>query len=235
MNIPYTKTMKEKTALIQAHDIHKTFRRGDEIVTALGGVSVNIYPATLTAITGPSGSGKTTFVHVLGGLTRPDDGDVIVAGEHISGYSDARLSRYRNKTVGFVFQNFNLLPYYNVLENVMVPLLIAGVSKGKRIDTSMRYLKQVGLEHKSTARANELSGGERQRVAIARALVMHPRIIIADEPTGSLDSVRADEIMTIFQTLAHQHDVTVVMVTHDQQLARRADHQIMLRDGRIEG
>lgn len=227
--------MKEKAALIQAHDIHKTFRRGDEKVAALGGVSANIYPATLTAITGPSGSGKTTFVHVLGGLTRPDDGDVIVAGEHISGYSDARLSRYRNKTVGFVFQNFNLLPYYNVLENVMVPLLLAGVSKGKRIDTSMRYLKQVGLERKSTARANELSGGERQRVAIARALVMHPRIIIADEPTGSLDSVRADEIMTIFQTLAHQHDVTVVMVTHDQQLARRADHQIMLRDGRIEG
>lgn len=225
--------MGNSAVLIDVHDVRKTYTRGAEAVTALNSVSLQVGRSELVAITGPSGSGKTTLVHVLGGLTKPDSGEVIIAGEHISRYSDARLSRYRNKTVGFVFQNFNLLPYYSALENVMVPLLIAGVTKSKRIDEGLRSLESIGLAHKASARANELSGGERQRVAIARALVTHPRIIIADEPTGSLDSMRAGEIMTIFQSLAHKHNVTIVMVTHDNQLAAKADTIITLRDGTI--
>ena len=225
--------MMAHSALLEARHIHKAYTRGQEVVTALSDASLRIERASLTAVTGPSGSGKTTLVHILGGLTRPDGGEIIVSGEHISGYSDARLSRYRNKTIGFVFQNFNLLPYYTALENVMIPLMLAGEPKRRRIDAAFHFLNMMGLAHKATARANELSGGERQRVAIARALVNKPKVIVADEPTGSLDSARAKEIMTIFQSLAHQHDVAVIMVTHDLQLAGVADTQIQLRDGRV--
>ena len=225
--------MMAYSALLEARHIHKAYTRGQEVVTALSDASLRIERASLTAVTGPSGSGKTTLAHILGGLTRPDGGEIIVSGEHISGYSDARLSRYRNKTIGFVFQNFNLLPYYTALENVMIPLMLAGEPKHRRVDTAFHFLNMMGLAHKATARANELSGGERQRVAIARALVNKPKVIVADEPTGSLDSARAKEIMAIFQSLAHQHDVTVIMVTHDLQLAGAADAQIQLRDGRV--
>lgn len=225
--------MVAHTALLEARNIHKVYTRGQETVAALRNVSVQIQRATLTAITGPSGSGKTTLAHVLGGLTRPDEGEIMALGERISGYSDARLSRYRNKTVGFVFQNFNLLPYYTALENVTIPLILAGESKQRRNDKALHFLAMMGLDRRAMARANELSGGERQRVAIARALVNQPKVIIADEPTGSLDSVRAREILAIFKSLAHQHDVTVIMVTHDTGLAAAADAVITLRDGQI--
>lgn len=218
---------------LEVHNVHKSYRRGNETVEALRGVSVAVQKAHLTAVTGPSGSGKTTLAHVLGGLTRPDSGEVIIEDEHISGYSDVRLSRYRNKTVGFVFQNFNLLPYYTAIENVMVPLMIAGESRSHRFDKALHFLGMMGLEHKAMAHANELSGGERQRVAIARALVNDPRIIIADEPTGSLDSSRSKEILRIFQSLAHTHGVSIIMVTHDLHIASQADSTISLLDGMI--
>lgn len=223
----------EGALLIRAKNISKKYRRGYESVTALHDLSLDIKKGELLAIVGPSGSGKTTLTHIIGGLVSSDTGTVIVNGRELKKRNDKTLSMYRNMQVGFIFQNFSLIPYYTAMENVTIPLVIANMSARKRRELAERYLKLVGLEKRMHQRANELSGGERQRVSIARALVNQPQIIIADEPTGSLDSVRGDEIMSLLETLSHEEGITILMVTHDESLAVRADRRIHIRDGRI--
>jgi putative ABC transport system ATP-binding protein len=220
--------------LIRVEKVAKKFHRGHETIVALDDVSLEVYKGELLAIVGPSGSGKTTLTHIIGGLSSPDSGSVSVAGHELKKQSDKALSRYRNSDVGFIFQSFSLISSYSALENVTIPLVVANIPAKKRRELGEKYLTLVGLEKRMYQRAGELSGGERQRVAIARALVNHPKIIIADEPTGSLDSVRGNEIMSILETLSHKHGISVVMVTHDLALASRADRQIHIRDGRIE-
>lgn len=223
----------ENTALIQVDDVSKTYRRGHETIPAVKNVSLTIHKGELLAIVGPSGSGKTTLTHIIGGLITPDEGSVSIAGRALKKRSDKELSDYRNQKVGFVFQNFNLIPHYTAAENVAIPLIVAKIGATERRRLTKQYLRLVGLEKRINQRANELSGGERQRVSIARALVNKPQILITDEPTGSLDSVRGDEVMRILETLSHKQGITVLMVTHDEVLARRADRIIHIRDGRI--
>lgn len=226
--------MTAKKTLIQVEAVSKTYKRGHETITALHSATLAINRGELLAIVGPSGAGKTTLTHIIGGLITPDTGNVTIDGKPLSTQSDKALSAYRNRTVGFIFQNFSLLPHYTALENVAMPLAVAGVPFRERASIAKRYLTLVGLEKQANQRANELSGGERQRVSIARALVNEPSIIIADEPTGSLDSRRGQEIMTILETLSHQRNLAVLMVTHDPSLAARADRIIHISDGEIK-
>jgi putative ABC transport system ATP-binding protein len=220
--------------LIRAKNISKKYRRGHESVTALHNISLDVRRGELLAIVGPSGSGKTTLTHIIGGLVSSDTGSIEINGRELKKRSDRALSQYRNEEVGFIFQNFSLIPYYTAIENVTIPLVVANMPHGERQKLAKEYLTLVGLESRINQRASELSGGERQRVSIARALVNQPQIIIADEPTGSLDSVRGKEIMTILEALSRKQGITVLMVTHDLTLAARADRQIYIRDGRIE-
>jgi putative ABC transport system ATP-binding protein len=223
----------KKEAVIQAVGISKRYRQGRESITALHEASLSIYKGELVAIVGPSGSGKTTLAHSIGGLITPDSGSIAIGGVPLKKRSDKVLSRYRNESVGFVFQNFGLIPHYTTLENVMMPLVVRGVSASERKTQAIQLLRLVGLIERLHQRASQLSGGERQRVAIARAIITNPAIIIADEPTGSLDSARGNEIMTIFETLNQKRGITILMVTHDERLASRADRVIHIRDGRI--
>lgn len=220
--------------LIRLEGVSKTYRRGSEEIAALRDASLDVRRGELLAVVGPSGAGKTTLTQIIGGLVTPDAGTVTVDGKRLSRRSDRALSRYRGSTVGFIFQNFSLLPYYTALENVCVPLVIAGVPGRRRRQLARRYLEMVGLEKRMGQRADKLSGGERQRVSIARALVHKPKIIIADEPTGSLDTARGLEIMQILTQLSHEQHITVVVVTHDPTLAARADRVVRIRDGRLE-
>lgn len=222
------------TNLIEVDGVSKTYSFGNGKTVAISDIHLQFGKGELVAIVGPSGAGKTTLAHIIGGLITPDKGEVRVGGQRLSRRSDRSLSKYRNSTVGFIFQNFNLLPQYTALENVTVPLIISGVGRRKRNKIARRYLKIVGLEEQMRHKATELSGGERQRVSIARALVNKPQIIIADEPTGSLDSARGLEIMTILLRLAHGHGMTVLMVTHDESLAEKADRVIHIRDGQVQ-
>lgn len=219
--------------LIEARSISKRYKRGHEVITALSDISLKVYAGELLAIVGPSGSGKSTLAHVLGGLTSPSTGEVLVDSLSLNKKSDKQVSNYRNSDVGFVFQNFGLIPYYSALENVMMPLLLARVARKERCERALKFLKLVGLEKRADQHVDRLSGGERQRVAIARALVHSPRIIIADEPTGSLDSKRGNEIMSLLEAVSRKHGVTVLLVTHDAALAARADRIIHLRDGKL--
>ena len=225
---------KKPRPLIQVKNIAKKYRRGHEVIDALHDTSLSIYKGELLAIVGPSGSGKTTLTHIIGGLTTPSSGSVIIQGIKPGKQSDRMRSKYRNEKVGFVFQNFSLIPYYSAVENVAMPLVVAGVKPKERRARAQTLLRALGLQHRMHQRADTLSGGERQRVCIARALAAKPEIIIADEPTGSLDSVRGSEIMTILEMLSRNQGVTVVMVTHDQTLAARADRAIHIKDGQIE-
>ena len=218
---------------IALKNITKTYKLGREKITALSDVSVAIDAGELIAIVGPSGSGKTTFAHVLGGLIKPDSGTIEIDGQQMSLKNDRKMSAYRNQKIGFVFQNYSLLPHYTALENVSVPLMVAGLKPRERRQKAAQYLKAVGLEDQINQRANQLSGGQRQRVSIARALVTEPGIIIADEPTGNLDSKRGAEIMSMLEFLSKKQGITVVMVTHDDALARRADRRLHIADGRV--
>lgn len=211
----------------------KTYRAGGILVKALQNINLAIQPGELLAVIGPSGSGKTTLTHIIGGLIKPTDGSVIVRGQKLATKNDKAMSEYRNKTVGFVFQNYSLLPYYTALENVMMPLVVAGIPGRKRKEIALQYLKLVGLEKQASQRGNQLSGGQRQRVGIARALTMKPEIIIADEPTGNLDTQHGNEIIAILEKLAHSKNIAVIMVTHNDELARRADRIVRIVDGKL--
>jgi putative ABC transport system ATP-binding protein len=221
------------SAVIRIHDLTREYRMGSERILALQGVTLEIRRNEYVAIMGPSGSGKSTMMNVLGCLDTPSAGEYWLNGEEISRFTDDALARVRNREIGFVFQTFNLLPRATALHNVELPLVYAGVRARERRERAATALERVGLADRMHHRPNELSGGQRQRVAIARALVNQPSILLADEPTGNLDSVTSDEIMEVFAAL-HAAGQTVIMVTHEADIAARAQRIVVLRDGRIE-
>ena len=220
-------------AIIKIRNLTRLYDMGGELVHALRGVSLDVARNEYVAIMGPSGSGKSTMMNLLGCLDTPSSGEYWLNGEEVSRLSDNALARVRNREIGFVFQTFNLLPRATALHNVELPLVYAGLSAGERRERARHALDQVGLSNRRDHRPNELSGGQRQRVAIARALVNQPSILLADEPTGNLDSATSEEIMRVFGDL-HAAGQTVVMVTHEPDIAANAARVITLRDGRIE-
>ena len=223
---------ESRYATIQLSGIRKLYTIGGETLAALDGVTTNIYKGEFAALMGPSGSGKSTLMNILGCLDRPSEGSYKLDGEEVSGLSDDRLAVTRNKKIGFVFQNFNLLSRISALENVALPLVYAGVGRTERTERARKVLEAVGLGDRADHQPNELSGGQRQRVAIARALVNDPHIIMADEPTGNLDTKSTKEIMGIFEDL-HEKGRTIILVTHEPEIAACASRQLLVRDGKI--
>ncbi len=219
--------------VIRIRDLVRHYVMGTEVVQALRGVSLDIGRNEYVAIMGPSGSGKSTMMNVLGCLDTPTGGEYWLNGQEVSRLSDDALARVRNKEIGFVFQTFNLLPRATALHNVELPLVYAGLAARERRARAAAALERVGLGHRMDHRPNELSGGQRQRVAIARALVNEPSILLADEPTGNLDSTTSEEIMGVFGQL-HAQGQTVIMVTHEPDIAAHAERVVVLRDGRVE-
>jgi putative ABC transport system ATP-binding protein len=219
--------------IIETRGLEKHYEMGAETVRALRGVDFTIRRNEYVAIMGPSGSGKSTLMNLIGCLDSPTAGDYILNGHHVAGMSDDELARVRNQEIGFVFQTFNLLPRSTALENVELPLVYGGVHAKERRERAIGALKAVELADRMDHRPNELSGGQRQRVAIARALVTRPSIILADEPTGNLDSRTSEEIMALFERL-HAEGQTIIMVTHEADIAAHADRVVTLRDGVIE-
>ncbi len=222
-----------KRVLIDIEKIKKYYKVGTVVVKALEGVSVKIFENEYVAIMGPSGSGKSTLMNILGCLDTPTSGTYVLNGTDVSKLEDDRLAEIRNKEIGFVFQTFNLLPRYTALENVMLPLIYAGIGKLERLKMAEGALTKVSLADRMTHKPNELSGGQRQRVAVARALVNNPSIILADEPTGNLDSKTSIDIMNLFEDIYNQGN-TIIVVTHEEDIARHARRIIRLRDGLIE-
>jgi len=218
--------------IILTHKLTREYDMGSELVRALRGVSVQIQKNEYVAVMGPSGSGKSTLMNLIGCLDTPTSGEYWLNGQKVSDLADDELARIRNKEIGFVFQTFNLLPRADALHNVELPLIYAGHSTRQRRDHAAQALERVGLGDRMDHRPNELSGGQRQRVAIARALVNEPSILLADEPTGNLDSTTSSEIMAVFAEL-HRQGQTVVMVTHEHDIAAHAARVITLRDGLV--
>jgi len=219
--------------VIELKDITKTYVMGMEDLTVLKGVNVTIERNEYVAIMGPSGSGKSTLMNIIGCLDTPTTGEYILKGQNVSEMDDQELAEVRNKDIGFVFQTFNLLARIDALRNVELPLVYSGMGKDARLEKAENALVNVGLGDRMTHRPNELSGGQRQRVAIARALVNNPAIILADEPTGNLDTRTGDEIMALFETL-HANGNTIILVTHEEDIAKHAYRIIKIRDGEIE-
>ena len=219
--------------LIRAEDLWRTYIMGSEEIHALRGVSFTIDPGEYVAIMGPSGSGKSTLMNLIGCLDSPSKGNYVLRGKMVSQMGDDELAEIRNREIGFVFQTFNLLPRASALHNVELPMVYAGISKEDRLARARRSLEMVDLGDRVTHKPNELSGGQRQRVAIARALVMGPSILLADEPTGNLDSATGEEIMRLFEKL-HSEGHTIILVTHEKDIADHAHRTIHIRDGKIE-
>ena len=219
-------------AVIRVTDLKREYEMGTEIVRALQGVDISIHRNEYVAIMGPSGSGKSTLMNLIGCLDTPSAGEYWLNGLEVSTMGDDELARVRNREIGFVFQTFNLLPRASALHNVELPLIYAGVKARTRRERAGKALRRVGLGDRMDHRPNELSGGQRQRVAIARALVNEPSILLADEPTGNLDSMTSDEIMAVFEEL-HTQGQTVIMVTHERDIATHAQRIVTLKDGLI--
>ncbi|WP_324068814.1 MAG: ABC transporter ATP-binding protein [Flavobacterium sp.] len=219
--------------LIKITNIKRDFPLGNEIVYVLKGIDLEINKGEYVALMGPSGSGKSTLMNILGCLDTPTSGTYILNGKHVSEMQDDELAGIRNKEIGFVFQTFNLMPRTTALDNVALPMVYAGHSKSERVERATEVLTQVGLNDRMDHKPNQLSGGQRQRVAVARALVNKPSIILADEPTGNLDSKTSVEIMNLFNEI-HANGNTVILVTHEEDIAAYAHRIIRLRDGLIE-
>ncbi|MBL8928913.1 MAG: ABC transporter ATP-binding protein [Kineosporiaceae bacterium] len=220
-------------AAVEAVDVRRSYRVGSGQVDALRGVSVSIRPGDYVALIGPSGSGKSTLMHLLGLLDRPTSGQVLVAGRDTRTLDDDGLAELRNRTIGFVFQAFQLLARTTAVDNVALPLIYRGAGRRERRDRAVAALEAVGLGHRLDHRPAQLSGGEQQRVAIARALVGEPSLLLADEPTGNLDSVTGAEVMATLERLNRERGVAVMLVTHDRDVAARAGRQIRMRDGLV--
>ena len=225
-------TTTQNNSLIRIRGLSRSYQMGDTTIDALRAVDVDIYPNEYVAIMGPSGSGKTTLMNMIGCLDSPTGGNYALNGAETAGMSDTQLARIRNREIGFVFQTFNLLARATALHNVELPLIYTGLKKAERILRAEKALSQVGLAERSQHQPGEMSGGQRQRVAIARALVTEPSILLADEPTGNLDSKTGQEIMTLFDQL-HSAGQTIILVTHEPDIAEHAQRQIHLLDGQI--
>jgi putative ABC transport system ATP-binding protein len=219
--------------VILIRQLERSFPMGDAVIRALRGVDISIRRGEYVAIMGPSGSGKSTLMNIIGCLDRPDGGEYWLNGNLVSNLADSRLAALRNREIGFIFQTFNLLARADALHNVELPLIYAGVPRRERLERARLALEKVGLQERIRHRPSELSGGQRQRVAVARALVTRPSLLLADEPTGNLDSITAQDILSLFAEL-HAAGNTIVMVTHDSKVAAKAHRTIRLLDGRIE-
>jgi len=224
----------ENNNLIRLEDIKRIYDMGETQVRALRGITYSIQQGDIVAIMGPSGSGKSTLMNLIGCLDRPTEGKYFLEGEEVSTLDKNRLARIRNKKIGFVFQTFNLLARTTALENTELPLLYSNLSRKKTKELALKSLSLVGLEGRELHKTNQLSGGEQQRVAIARALVNNPSLILADEPTGNLDSKTGREIMETFKKLNQEKNITIILVTHDSEVSQIAHQRIHLRDGLIE-
>ncbi len=225
--------LKREGVVIRTYDLWKTYIMGDQEIHAVSGVDIEIKRGEYVAIMGPSGSGKSTLMNLIGCLDTPTRGQYYINGNLVSEMTDDELARIRNKEIGFVFQTFNLLPRATSLHNVELPLIYSGVASDKRIEMAKAAMRQVDLEKRMHHKPNELSGGQRQRVAIARALVNNPSILLADEPTGNLDTATGNEIMGLFERL-YQQGNTIVLVTHEHDIALHAHRIISIRDGKVE-
>ncbi|MBK8506324.1 MAG: ABC transporter ATP-binding protein [Saprospiraceae bacterium] len=223
----------EALPVISVRNLTKTYQMGTTVVRALQNIDLDIFANEFVALMGPSGSGKSTLMNLLGCLDTPTEGEYLLGGENVADMDDNQLANVRNRKIGFVFQTFNLLPRLSALENVALPLVYAGINKEKRTDKSRMVLETVGLGDRVEHKPNELSGGQRQRVAVARALVNDPTIILADEPTGNLDSKTSEEIMEMFENL-HKAGNTIILVTHEPDIAEYAHRVVRLKDGVIE-
>ncbi|HTU01450.1 MAG TPA: ABC transporter ATP-binding protein [Candidatus Sulfotelmatobacter sp.] len=225
--------LKRDGIVIRTYDLWKTYIMGDQEINAVSGVDIEIKRGEYVAIMGPSGSGKSTLMNLIGCLDTPTRGQYFINGNLVSEMTDDELARIRNREIGFVFQTFNLLPRATSLHNVELPLIYSGVASEKRVEMARLALRQVDLENRMYHKPNELSGGQRQRVAIARALVNNPSILLADEPTGNLDTATGNEIMALFERL-YQQGNTIVLVTHEHDIALHAHRVIHIRDGKVE-
>ncbi len=219
--------------IIEVKNLYKYYRAGTQYVRALDGVSFSINKGEFCAIVGPSGSGKSTLLNMLAGLEKPTKGEIVIAGKHIEKLSENGLVTFRRKYIGFVFQSYNLLQTMNALDNVAMPLMFRGVSRDKRRAIAKKYLKLVGLEKQIYQNGNAMSGGQQQRVGIARALAMNPKIIFADEPTGNLDTKTTSEVLELIRDIVRKENQTLIMVTHDNDIAAFADRRIRIVDGKI--
>ena len=224
---------KKREVVIRVRDLYKVYRMGDTKVYALNGVDLDIRRGEFCAITGPSGSGKSTLLNMLAGLEHPSKGEIVIAGKHIEKLNEKQLVTFRRERVGFIFQSYNLIATMDAVENVALPLSFRGMGKAKRAKRAKEYLKLVGLERFMFHMPNQMSGGQQQRVGIARALAVDPQIIFADEPTGNLDSKTTMEVLKLMQTIVRERNQTLVMVTHDNNLATYADRIIKIIDGKI--
>ena len=226
-------TEEHPQAIIVTEDLQRHYEMGGEVIHALRGIDLQIAPGEYVAVMGPSGSGKSTLMNMIGCLDTPDDGQYWLNGKLVSEMNDRELARVRNSEVGFVFQTFNLLPRANALHNVEMPLIYAGMKRKERLQRAAAALTRVGLGDRMNHRPSEMSGGQRQRVAVARALVTEPSILLADEPTGNLDTATGEDIMRLFDEL-HAAGHTIILVTHEANIAAHAERAIILRDGSIE-
>ena len=220
--------------MIRCLDVRKAYRQGENEITALAGISLDIVKGSFAVVMGPSGSGKSTLLHLIGGLDRPSSGELLVDNRLIGQMADDQVTLFRRKKIGFVFQFFNLLPTLTALENVALPLVLDGRSKFEAEERAQLLLKKIGLEGRNGHLPEELSGGEIQRIAMARALAFDPPILLADEPTGNLDSKNGDAILSLLRRISKEEGCTVVMVTHSEEAAGYGDRRIYLRDGLIE-
>lgn len=218
---------------IEIKALYKAFGKGESRVEVLKGIELEISKGEMVAVVGASGAGKSTMMHIVGGLEIPTSGEVFYAGTSLYSMNDKMLSAFRNREIGFVFQSHHLLPEFSALENVMMPALVARIPREEAREKASKILSRVGLANRTTHKPGELSGGEQQRVAISRGLVMNPNVLLADEPTGNLDSETGDEIFSLLSELNREMGITIVMVTHNEKLASGMGRQVTVRDGRI--